>query len=230
MTIDHMGSFLWPDELWLKAIGRITFPVWFFLVGYSRSSKLHWDIIILALLMIPLNPLTHQPFFPLNALVSIIICRLAINWLFAEERMEKYFGEIMAASLVFLLPTFILFEYGTMAILFAIMGRIVRLEQQSRKNHLFYFYCYALFTIVQLFNYTFDVYQAAFVVIGTAIVVYYLHRFSITPFLVGKDNIGKFFIRLISRNSLYYYVAHRVAFQIIGLYWYPGLFSEFRWT
>lgn len=40
MTLDHIGAFLYPDDLWLRVIGRLTIPIIAFLIveGYYHTS------------------------------------------------------------------------------------------------------------------------------------------------------------------------------------------------
>lgn len=40
MVIDHVGFYFYPENLWFRAVGRIGFPVWFFLVGYARGRDI----------------------------------------------------------------------------------------------------------------------------------------------------------------------------------------------
>lgn len=43
MTIDHIGYFIFPDQLWIRMIGRIAFPIFAFLVAnsyrYTKNKK-----------------------------------------------------------------------------------------------------------------------------------------------------------------------------------------------
>lgn len=42
MAIDHVGCYLFPDQLWLRAIGRIAFPIFAFLLveGFKHTRSL----------------------------------------------------------------------------------------------------------------------------------------------------------------------------------------------
>ncbi len=55
MLVDHMGAVLFPDAPWLRIIGRISFPIFCFLLSqgihYTRSKEKY--ILRLALWMIP---------------------------------------------------------------------------------------------------------------------------------------------------------------------------------
>ena len=46
MVIDHAGYYFFPDQEWWRAIGRIGFPIWFFLVGHARGRVISRKLII----------------------------------------------------------------------------------------------------------------------------------------------------------------------------------------
>lgn len=48
MIIDHIGYFLYPDVLRLRVIGRLAFPIFFFLIGRNGSSRISYELIFLA--------------------------------------------------------------------------------------------------------------------------------------------------------------------------------------
>ena len=33
MIADHIGFYFYPNELWLRAFGRLSAPMWLFLIG-----------------------------------------------------------------------------------------------------------------------------------------------------------------------------------------------------
>ncbi len=41
MFIDHIGVFVFPDVIWWRIFGRAAAPIFFFLIGYSRSYRFH---------------------------------------------------------------------------------------------------------------------------------------------------------------------------------------------
>lgn len=45
MIIDHVGYFLYPDNLILRAIGRLSFPIFFLLIGRNGSPRIGSDLI-----------------------------------------------------------------------------------------------------------------------------------------------------------------------------------------
>ena len=75
MLIDHIGAYFFPEVLWWRAIGRIGFPIWFFLVGHASGRDLPFKLWGSALLLVGANFVTGMAIFPLNALVTIILIR-----------------------------------------------------------------------------------------------------------------------------------------------------------
>src|SRR5688572_7578244 len=71
MIVDHVGLFLLPDAEFLRAVGRVAFPSFLFLVGYSGSGRVTKGLVVGALLLILTDALTFRPIFPLNVLVAI---------------------------------------------------------------------------------------------------------------------------------------------------------------
>ncbi len=216
MTVDHIGAYMFPETEWLRAIGRITFPVWFFLVGYSLSRNIGIKLAMYALILMAIHPFMEYALFPTNALITIIICRLVLNIMTHYGWLPKRIPEAMVLCAAFSVITLPLFEYGSVAILYAIMGRMVRLNEKKYFTPLVVC-CYALFIFWQLGGGMYDLWQSAYIVLGTAWVVAWLARCPNT--VVWQDwssSKGKAFIAILSRNTLPYYFYHRALFQFIG--------------
>lgn len=215
MTVDHIGSYLLPDDgLWLRAIGRLCVPIWFFLCGYSKSQKLGGEILWLGLALTPLNYLSGHGIFPLNVLFSMIFCRYALEWM--EARNTKIFDAFIVC-LMLTLPTSLFFEYGTAGLALAIIGRKVREGAQNNDLAVFTLLTLILFLGLQFLWFDFSAPQAALVIIGSTLILLHLYRFQMqtSPLPVAENT--SFLIRLIARNTLHYYFYHRSLLQLIGL-------------
>jgi hypothetical protein len=228
MTTDHVGYYFLPHELWCRALGRITIPVWFFLAGYSRTRTLSRAIWIYALILIlnrllfgyllfPLNTLVSV-IFPLNALISVILCRLFLN--FCDDRNwipnELPLLIIACTALTTITPPF--FEYGSMTFLFALMGRAVR---ERHKEHLVMLAgtSYVTYIFWQLAWFKFNALQGTCAALGSLFVVCWLARFSNKVMWADWQNSRfKAFIAVLSRNTMPYYFYHRMAFEIIAAF------------
>ena len=216
MTVDHIGAYLFPEIAVFRAIGRLTFPVWFFLVGYSRSREIPPILWGYALLLVVLQPFIHTPIFATNALLTIILCRLMLNLCTDYGLLPKRLPELIVAFIIFAIPSNLIFEYGTMGFLFALFGRMVREDQKAHFTALMV--CsYLTFVGVQILSPIYNMAEVAYIVIGTAWVVEWLSRCP--KDVIWEDWRGSKFktmIALLTRNTLPYYFYHRAFLQILG--------------
>lgn len=220
MTIDHLGAYFFPEIEWLRAIGRITFPVWFFLVGYSRGRDIGRELWVYALLIVVLHPFIATPFLAMNALVTVILCRLAINWCEDKGWLSKRLPEVVVSSLMISLITMPIFEYGSIAFLFAILGRLVRNNESRHRRIMLAVSAYLGFIGWQFLQFDFDAIQWLYVVVGTAWVVSWLERCpNRVIWQIWDTSRSKRIVTVLSRNTLPYYFYHRVVFQIAGAWW-----------
>ncbi len=76
MTVDHVGAFLYPDDLWFRIVGRLTIPIIAFLIveGYHHTTNIKRYLIRLfsfALLAQPIYLLMFSS--GLNVLFDLLI-------------------------------------------------------------------------------------------------------------------------------------------------------------
>lgn len=216
MTIDHIGAYVYPEAYWWRAIGRTTFPVWFFLIGHAPQGKLSKDIWIWAGALALINPLLGGGVFPTNALITLACCHLAIGQIEKRDLLRREPWSLIIAAYILLLPSFVLMEYGTEGFLYALMGYAVRKGYMDwRTGKLVTVAALAMFLAMQVHAHPYDPVQLVFMVTGTTLVTYYLSRFEYKPV-----NSPKLFTRPLlywSRHSMQYYVVHRVILQGIGV-------------
>jgi hypothetical protein len=85
MVVDHVWFFLFPEFVWLRAIGRWAFPVFLFLVWFNGSYKRRTSLWIAALIVeIPMQILMYQytgSMGAMNILIGIWLCRLFLSFL-----------------------------------------------------------------------------------------------------------------------------------------------------
>lgn len=85
MVIDHIGFFFVPKLKELRVIGRISFPLFAFLVGYSLNNRIKPDIVLLALASVIIGALFYDRQEPYRQLIqesilfSIILCRIVLS-------------------------------------------------------------------------------------------------------------------------------------------------------
>ena len=127
MIIDHIGYYFYPDDDWLRAVGRIGFPVWFFLIGYARSRRIDYHLIAGAFILLAADVAFSRSLLPVNALFTMIILRVCLDPLMRLVKDNDITLIILTAVLYILFPlTNLYWEYGTLAMLFAICGYLAR--------------------------------------------------------------------------------------------------------
>ena len=156
MIVDHIGMYFFPDDLWWRSIGRIGFPVWFFLVGHASGRDIPTKLWGGALLLVAGDIIVGKSLFALNALVTIIIIRLIIDPVMRISLKSQWVLWSLAALLTLLIvPSGFISEYGTMGLITAIYGYMVRHKAKINNDALIFRYMvFALlvFVIYQLIN------------------------------------------------------------------------------
>ena len=131
MFADHIGAFFIQDEVWWRVVGRLGFPAWFFLAGYSKSKTISPTLWFGAAILFFENVMFGEYLFPANALVSFICIRI-----FMAHYYKNYFAgwEVLlyatVAFMILAVPTGYIFEYGTLAFMFAMFGYAVRNKEE----------------------------------------------------------------------------------------------------
>ncbi len=230
MVIDHLGYYFFPEELWLRALGRIGFPVWFYLVGHASGRDIPVKLWGGAVILILLDAITGIAILPLNALVTIILIRLLIDPVMTICLKNNAYLWLLSGSLFLLiLPTMAITEYGTLGLLTAMFGYMVRHKDEIKKrkgndNIVFNFMLFAYFSFILMMQLTFNfnIYEFAFMAVGTFFVRIYLYAFFTKenyPNLTQKcGSIITGSLQFMGRNTLEIYVAHIIIFQLFALY------------
>jgi len=131
MFADHVGAYFIPDEPWWRVAGRLGFPAWFFLAGYSNDKGVSPKLWLGAGILILGNVMFGTYIFPLNALASYICIRI-----FMTHGYPKYFSHwepLLYSTFALILlaySTNYIFEYGTLAFLLAMFGYSVRHQDE----------------------------------------------------------------------------------------------------
>lgn len=171
-----------------------------------------------ALLLLAERPFFNYSLLPLNALVSVILCRLLLNFCTDHKLLPDKLPGVIGACVLLTPFTTPYFEYGSMAFLYAIVGRMV-IEKQ--KKYFLPLVCtsYILFVFWQFVWFEFNWPQGIYVAAGTLGVVWWLATFTnsvIWPH--WKDSSFKTFIAVLSRNTLPYYFYHRLYLEILAAF------------
>jgi hypothetical protein len=130
MILDHIGYFFYPDNLWFRAVGRASFPIWCFLIGYANSRNTGKDIWSWATILLVFNLILGGPLLPLNILYTIIAVRLVLDRMASVvfRHWEVMLYAVIALS-VLTWPTMAIIEYGALGLLLALCGYAVRHQE-----------------------------------------------------------------------------------------------------
>ncbi len=226
MLIDHVGSYLLQDILLFKALGRWSFPVWLFLIGFSDKREISKQLWVGMILVTLSYVVFHKDLWPLNILATIIFARLALP-LITRKFFYTLLGLVLliAVAICFLLPTYRFFEYGITGLLFAFWGHIRR--HQRIEKWLEYMYAvviYFLYATIQAIVYPFSPSEQQIVLLGIIAVMWGLYHFKPIVFENTKNYwFFSSFLRFSGRYTLEIYVVHVIIFTAISAYLYADL-------
>jgi len=226
MIVDHIGYYFFPEQGWFRAIGRIGFPVWFFMIGYALSRELAGKLCVGALVLLAADIGLRLPIFPLNALFTIILLRLLIDPFVGVILRSRYIfwlsAILMALSYVF---SNLITEYGTMALLFAVAGYLTRHRESVHANsfmtdvdyRLFMIFCVVSYCFLQTAQFNFVETQIIVISMSVAVMMFVLSNMRPMVFpkisVVPRGTVLKF----MGRKTLEIYVAHLLLFKVIAV-------------
>ncbi len=237
MIIDHIGLYFFPEISWWRCIGRMSFPVWLFLIGYAESRdipKLLWGGAIVLILS---DLVVGRPLFSLNMLVGIICVRLLLDRImqFIDRNNQKAFWPFIVLLIVLSLPSHILFDYGFIAFLAAILGYMVRHSEryESALISRYMFTMFGFYLVTQCISFALSPPQLIVLAAGTFLLWNTLVRFSAREF---PDLSRKLpspvcgFLKICGRRTLEIYILHLLVFKFLASYLGIGDFQVFAWT
>ncbi len=238
MAVDHVGLYFFPDDLWWRAVGRMSFPIWFFLIGYANSRDLSLKLWLCAAGLIAANVMVGTPVFALNALVTIILVRLFLDKVMVVALQNEM--QIWRISVLFLflaIPTGMLTEYGTIGLVAAMFGYMVRRRGEIKSPEIitrFLLFLVVAYALSQQMFFGFSSVQFLAVTISSALVFVVLSCFKSTSYAALTRYVtlfGRWFVQLCGRRTLEIYVLHLVVFKAIAvLYGFEGYeFLNFSW-
>ncbi len=228
MIVDHVGAYFMPDEMWLRAIGRLSAPIWLFLVGYARSRDLSPSLWAGTALIVVANLIIGEPVLPLCILATILVCRILMDPLMARAGANP--SSVYAVCFVMAmlsLPTMAFVDYGLAAMLFALVGYVVRRQEELafRQSDVLSFTVFAagLYAIIQIIVFPeFTLVQKIVAGAGMVLTGVALTRFrsamydGLTARLGGAVTAC---IRICGRRTLEIYVIHLILFKFLAALW-----------
>lgn len=238
MIVDHVGLYFFPGITWLRVLGRLCVPMWFFLIGYARSRDLSWPLWAGAAVLAVGGMIGGLHIFPPSILVTIIAVRLLLDPYMSVAMKGPFRFCAGALALVLLaLPTTLILDYGTMALLLAVFGYLCRHDGDDPAKREMVIYPYMIFCIVgyvimQWALFAFALPQMLALFAGTILVFLGLSRFRplVLPRLTeALPAPAAALLRLTGRHTLAIYVAHFLFLELLGLWLYPDRFHFMQW-
>lgn len=238
MIIDHLGFYFFPDELIFRAIGRIGFPIWFFLIGHASGRDLPTKLLICIGMLVTADIITGLSIFPLSALVTIAVLRISIDKVMAVcDKSTRMLWIVSAILFVLVVPSFFVMEYGAQAMIMAILGYMVRHEKDKGYDKILVrdYTVFAGFSFLfwQQLNFGMETPQLVIMCVGTAIVMMALRSFDkkTYPALTAKLPMPAIWsLQFMGRRTLEIYVAHLILFKFICLALGDERFGLFDWS
>lgn len=238
MVADHVGAFFFPDQLWLRVLGRLCVPMWFFLIGYARSRDIGPVLWGGALVLVAANIITGMSIIPLNILVTMMLTRLLIDPVAANiNRSPSAFWAGCAILALLAFPSSLFCEYGTLGVLLALFGWFVRHREElpSEQKNLplqYMAFCLVFYVALEFFIFAFARAEMMVLCIGSLAVMTGLWHFrpAIYPRLTAAlPRPAVALLQLTGRRTAEIYVVHLVLFKFIALFLGDERLGLFDW-
>lgn len=234
MIVDHIGYYFDDDNLWWRAVGRLSAPIWLFLVGYARSRDLGRPIWVMCFVLILADIAVGIAVFPLNILSTILLCRMtldpALRWLGGDNITESdRLYPFVFVLFILALPTMVFFEYGTVAFLFVMLGHMVRDNSEKggssplKNEPLFTFAIVSslIYSFYQVLLFGFNSPQQSIVFFGSLIVMSALLWFRSGTWESFSQALPLGCVKAVmavGRHTLAIYGIHLIVFQLADFF------------
>ncbi len=231
MVIDHLGMFIFMDQTYLRGLGRVAFPIFFFLIGYSQDSKTSWNLLIIGVVLSLYKGLLIGVWFPFDILITAFLSKLVLRLVVKRDMLTD--GQLFvsyAVLIIWHIGVLLIFSYGTLGVMFAICGHLKRNENEGKPHK--YLNIFILITVVsdyllqRIMWYETEGFKYIFT--GVSIfLIYYFMNFSMRNFAEIKNKIVVNTVLFFSRNSLFIYWLHYVIFLTASVLLYPDKYVFF---
>lgn len=230
MILDHVGYYFLPQVIELRVIGRFSFPLFFFLIGYSHNYRFKWDVLVLFLAMAVQDATLHFPILPTNILLNVILTRIILQFL---ERVtwttEQILTVLICMSLGYLLLG-LLTDFGIFGLVLALCGYFVRTKPQSKLCLHWFILTFIAYSATAITGFKFPLIHSLVFITGLAAMFVFFYHYHLQVYsTVTNKNPAVYGVMILARYSLYIYAMHLMLFKLLKLYQYPELYIAFRW-
>lgn len=119
MLVDHIGALFFPDLLWLRIIGRFTFPLFAYLlaVGFTYTSNVYKYLGRLFIFALVTQPIFYLA-FPSRTLNIFVTLFLGLVAIFLYNKIKNKYLAWAMVLFVALVGDFLKVDYGWYGVLF----------------------------------------------------------------------------------------------------------------
>lgn len=236
MIIDHIGLFFFPEQNEWRAVGRMSMPLWLFLVGYATTREIPAILWAGALILLGSYLIAGNALLPLNILFTIIVARAVLDTLalITFRNLEGFLLGMLAMFLI-VIPTAGLFDYGTTALLWALFGYVLRhhlkLGWGRDKVIGFGILTAIIYMLYQFLFFAFNSIETLIMIIGVSISSVLLFKFKpmVLPQITDKiPSVLSHILKFTGRKTLYIYVIHIILFLTIAFFMSPERYELFH--
>ena len=131
MVIDHVGLYFMHDNIWMRLIGRMAAPLFFYLVGYSGSYKFKYQILALGIALclieffVSSNSSLIWKILPLNILINFVLIKAILDRFDPSKMRSGFLILLLAVLLLIGNQTRTYIEFGTLGLSIAIGSRLI---------------------------------------------------------------------------------------------------------
>jgi hypothetical protein len=217
MIIDHVCYFFYPDQLAWRSTTRGGAPIFLFLTGFARSSPIKLDLVAAVLIMGAINIMAGGGPLPLNILGTILIGRFLVRAMDSGRLKLNKPYEWMALMVV-LMPSVLLFQTGTIGLLFVLAGYMQnhaeRFPQALRRN--FMILTFFLHGGLQAWSMEVDTLSLLITALGMFVCGYLCWKLTVKPITLPKAvTWSEPLLRFSARHMLWIYVIHYGGLQLL---------------
>jgi hypothetical protein len=219
MLIDHIGVFFFPGDLYFRAIGRLSAPIWLFFAGMHYSGKVSKRLVAYALFVIATLTLIKGQLVYSNILISIILVKYLVAYIDRKQFQQKiqYFEfYILWLGFALLLITNPFIEYGSVSLIFAYCGYLHKIGFNPKRTAYFFIGTIIIYLVSQNEMLHFPSIPALVTGILFPPLLAALYWFKTRKISVSGLNSG--LIKFFSRYSLEIYAFHYIIFNAIWQY------------
>lgn len=224
MIIDHLWFFLFPEIPELRVIGRVSFPLFFLLIGRNGSHRISWSLLWSAVIIQSILWITSYLYGyslrQINILSAAVLCKLLLwvrSWFLINQKVKKrLLAGVVVLCMLAASGTHQRIEYGTMTLGMVLMGRAMRLYKNDR------LYLVSI-GLVALYGLIIVNYQFWFTTTQRSIIVWWWISWMISMWVLSYTNFSmrspsvhrNNIITWVSRYALQIYIVHFVLLLLI---------------